>query len=247
MPKTSRLRTGSSIRQSQQSANFILPEGSVTTDQLSDGVIQDLLAAFVPTGSIEPWLFNTIKTGWIELSGQTIGSPDSGADYAGDDALDLFTLFWTDYDNTALPILDSAGASSSRGASAALDWAANKRLPVYNTRALVPRGISTQSINTRTKTGPSLGEKQEDSIQGHEHHVVNSTETDDITWTAGQALGQRSSVTTAAANAYHLAWLNNAADKGCSSGPIDDGANGSPRTGTETRISSFGVKWIIKL
>lgn len=79
----------------------------------------------------------TAPTGFVLGEGGSIGNGTSGGtERANDDTADLFALLWNDHDNAALPIQDSAGAPSSRGASAAADFAANKRMPLPDYAAL---------------------------------------------------------------------------------------------------------------
>lgn len=75
----------------------------------------------------------TAPTGTLVPNGGTIGSESSGAtNRANADTSDLFTVLWNSTSNTDLPIQDSTGAASTRGASAAADFAANKRMPLPN-------------------------------------------------------------------------------------------------------------------
>lgn len=74
-------------------------------------------------------------SGWVLGSGKTIGSAASGGtERANQDTYALYTLLWTDYSNAVLPIQDSAGSGTTRGASADADFYANKRLPVPDYR-----------------------------------------------------------------------------------------------------------------
>lgn len=74
------------------------------------------------------YLGSTPPAGAVKVNGGTIGSASSGAsELAHADASLLFALLWA-LDALDSPILDSAGAGSTRGASAAADFAANKRL-----------------------------------------------------------------------------------------------------------------------
>jgi len=87
-----------------------------------------------------PW--NDLPTygTWLWLDDRNIGDSSSGATArANDDVLTLFTKIWTDYTNTTAPIYTSAGAASTRGANAADDWSAHKRisLPKRQGRVLV--------------------------------------------------------------------------------------------------------------
>jgi hypothetical protein len=73
------------------------------------------------------------RTGFIKADGKTIGSAASGATgLASADALSLFTVIWNETANLDYTIQTSAGAGSTRGASAAADFAADKRLPIPN-------------------------------------------------------------------------------------------------------------------
>lgn len=73
----------------------------------------------------------TAPAGWVLSSSSTIGSAASGATArANQDTYALFTMLWTNYSNDVLPIQNSSGAASTRGASADADFYANKRLPL---------------------------------------------------------------------------------------------------------------------
>lgn len=105
------------------------------TDNTKWGLVSYSVNPFV-TGDMQMWAFNTIRTGgWVWLNGTTIGSVASGATgRANADTSALFAMLWTDYSNAVLPIQDSSGNPSTRGANAAADFAANKRLPVPDFR-----------------------------------------------------------------------------------------------------------------
>jgi hypothetical protein len=84
----------------------------------------------------------TAPTGWIKANGQTIGSSSSGATaLANAFAEPLFTYLWNNFGNTVLVIQTSAGSNTTRGASAAADFAANKRMPLLDLRAEFIRGL----------------------------------------------------------------------------------------------------------
>lgn len=104
------------------------------------------------------------NTGWIAGDGSTIGNVGSGATRANLDTLALFTLWWTDYSNAQLPILTSAGGASTRGASAAADWAALKRLTVFDVRGRFARAAGT--INSVTIAN---GTVYSDTFKQHTH------------------------------------------------------------------------------
>lgn len=88
-----------------------------------------------PTGMSAPYWFSTAPAGWCLMGGRTIGNSLSGAtERADDDTENLFTGLWNSIANAQLPIQDSNGILSSRGVSAAADFAANKRLPLPDLR-----------------------------------------------------------------------------------------------------------------
>ena len=103
--------------------------------------------ATAPTGAFMHFMRAAAPTGWIAGNGSTIGNAGSGATRANVDTLALFTAWWTDYSDAQLPILTSAGGASTRGASAAADWAALKRLTVFDVRDRVPRSAGTIQAN----------------------------------------------------------------------------------------------------
>jgi microcystin-dependent protein len=76
--------------------------------------------------------------GYVFADGKTIGDASSNATaFADASCLNLFTLLWTDYSNTILPIYTSAAVLSTRGASAAADWAAHKQITLIDKRGRV--------------------------------------------------------------------------------------------------------------
>lgn len=92
----------------------------------------------VPTGLVSAYALLTEPSGWLFVSGKTIGNASSGGTArANADTQTLFEGLWAAYSNTELPIQDSTGAASTRGASASADYAANKRLPLLDARGRV--------------------------------------------------------------------------------------------------------------
>lgn len=110
---------------------------------------------------------STAPSGFVKANGGTIGSASSGASLrANSDTFALFSLLWGEFSNTVLAIQDSAGAAASRGASAAADFAANKRLPVFDLRAEFLRGIDD---GRGVDTSRGLGTGQTGSVESHTH------------------------------------------------------------------------------
>lgn len=138
----------------------------VTMSQLNE-VIASVLLAKEQTGAVKGFRRKTAPTGWVKESGGTIGSVSSGATArAHADTLDLFTLMWTEFTNTELPIQTSAGAASTRGASAAADFAANKRMPLFDSRSRFHRGADDGLGFDATLI---VGATQADGIKNHKH------------------------------------------------------------------------------
>lgn len=95
-----------------------------------------------PTGLVSAYAFSTAPAGWVFASNLTIGNAASGAtNRANADTVDLFIGLWNEYDNTELPIQNSSGTATTRGASAQADFDANKRLPTLDIRGRVIAGL----------------------------------------------------------------------------------------------------------
>lgn len=114
------------------------------------------------------------QPGWLRLDGRTIGSAASGAtSRANGDTFALFAYLWANYGNAALPIQDSAGAASVRGASAAADFTANKRLPLHAPDGDFLRVLdSTGAIDV----GRGQGTHQAGQFPAHTHGIRTNAE-----------------------------------------------------------------------
>lgn len=104
--------------------DLYLPVGGVGFVNAVTALIQSLA---VPVGSIMDFYLPAVPTGWLNLNGGSIGNVGSGATTASAAMLNLFTALWG-FSDAVVPIQTSAGAASTRGASAAADWAALKRI-----------------------------------------------------------------------------------------------------------------------
>ena len=97
------------------------------------------------TGDLR-WTINpTPPTGWVLADGGTIGDASSGADRANADTADLFALIWNNIDINYCQIYTSAGVVTTKGGSAAADYALHYRIQTPNAkgRALVGTGTGT--------------------------------------------------------------------------------------------------------
>jgi microcystin-dependent protein len=67
-----------------------------------------------------------IAPSWLRCDGRTIGNASSGASArANADMYSLFIHLWAEFADAELPIYDSSGGSSTRGATADYDWNTN--------------------------------------------------------------------------------------------------------------------------
>jgi hypothetical protein len=199
----------------------VVTDGEVTAAKLASAV-QQLL---VPAGAVQAFARSTAPSGWLAANGSTIGSASSGATSASADYSALFAVLWDNWTNTDLPILDSAGAASTRGASASADFAANKRLPLPDLRGIFVRGSGSQTISgiTYNKT---FAAKEGDAMQGHRHTYGGGYSTYNVVGGGSGIFGAPSTETT--------------------NDPVSDGTNGTPRTASETRPANIAMLYCIK-
>ncbi|HQT09528.1 MAG TPA: hypothetical protein PK060_20130 [Polaromonas sp.] len=115
-------------------------------------------------------------SGWVMSSGRTIGSAASGAtERANADTAALFAMYWRTRDNTLAPIQDSAGVASTRGASAAADFAANKRLPLPDRRGRIDAGkddMGGTAANRLTTAGAGVAGTTLGAVGGSQTHTL---------------------------------------------------------------------------
>lgn len=104
----------------------------------------------IPTGAVFHFDATSAPAGFIELNGGTIG-----------------------YTDAERPILTSAGGASTRGASAAADWAANKRITITDARGEFIRGLDR---SRGVDTGRKLGIAQSEMVGPHTHPANGKTD-----------------------------------------------------------------------
>ena len=117
------------------------------------------------TGDVKFTLKTTADSGWVMMNDGSIGNASSSATTRADaDTESLFTLLWDNVSNTY------AAVSGGRGANAAADFAANKRINLTKTlgRALAAAGAGSGLSNR------ALGE-----TLGEEEHLLDWTEMPD--------------------------------------------------------------------
>lgn len=91
-------------------------------------------------------------------------------------------------------------------------------------RAMVMRATGSQTVNSRSKSGPSLGAIQEDQMQGHKHSF-------DTVSAYGTQFPSGGSDSAGGGAAFQTPVIGS---------PSTDGSNGTPRTGAETRVTATG-------
>lgn len=187
----------------------LAPDKSVLT-RLSEAIkklISDAVsAAASPTGMMGYFARSTAPTGWVRVTGGTIGNATSGAsERAHADCHNLFLLLWNEFPNGMCPVI------GGRGVSAEADWAANKRITLFDDQGLYDRALdSTGSVNPLFM----LGQYQEDALQGFK--IAGAVNVSPGAGGSG-AIHQASNT-----NLY----------------PVSDGTNGTPRIANETRVKS---------
>lgn len=94
----------------------------------------------------------TVPNGSLLCDGKTIGNASSSATArANADMSDLFAHLWDSTTNSELVIQDSSGTPTTRGASAAADFAANKRMPLPDMRGNLLLGMDNMNASARNK------------------------------------------------------------------------------------------------
>lgn len=150
--------------------------GTADGDYVIYSQLQDATSSLgVPTGAVQGFRRTSAPTGWVKENGGTIGNAASGATTrANADTSALFTLLWEQFSNTILPIQTSTGTASTRGGSAAADYAANKRLPLFDSRSRFLRGSDDGLAFDVTLT---VGANQADAIKNHQHPGTTENDT----------------------------------------------------------------------
>lgn len=206
-------------------AGGLTPDKSDNT-QLLAAIMALMASASAPTGVVQYRAGASAAPGWLIANGSTIGDTSSGANYANAAAQALFTLLWTDFDDATLPVKTSAGGVSVRGANAAADWAAHKRMTLPDLRGQFIRGVDASRGVDPARV---LGSTQLDALQGF--HVKTSLNIN-FGGSGIPALEDGSGTTP---QDYE------------SGGPVDDGTHGVPRVASETRPTNVALLPMIKL
>jgi hypothetical protein len=116
---------------------------SNTTDPDTGGANWVQLPGQIQTGTPVQSLISTVPYGYVAANALTVGNPSSNAtNRANSDTQFLFNFLWA-LPASVCPIYTSSGTASTRGASAAADYAANKAIAVPNMKGLGLMGVDT--------------------------------------------------------------------------------------------------------
>jgi hypothetical protein len=138
---------------------------------LGDSAVQNT-TFFWSTGDTKITLKAAADAGWVMMNDGSIGNAASGGTTrANADTSALFTLVWTNVSNTWAATQDNTGTPVARGASAAADFAANRRLvlPKVLGRALAIAGTGS-GLSARA-LGEILG--SQDAVNIAHTHTIN--------------------------------------------------------------------------
>jgi hypothetical protein len=127
-----------------------IPAGAIC-EVIYDGAawqLQNYDAGRVPVGTVAHVFGSAADAGWLIRDGKTIGDATSGATgRANSDTYLLFAKIWLETTNTtdsgAYYLQDSSGSPVARGASAAADFAAHRRMPLPDDRGRHDEGLNT--------------------------------------------------------------------------------------------------------
>lgn len=111
----------------------------------------------IPTGIVSAYAFTTAPSGWVMVSNKTIGDASSNAtNRANADTWLLFKGLWESFTDAECPIYTSAGALSTRGASAAADYALHKAMTTIDVRGRIIAGLDNMGGTAANRMNVTL-------------------------------------------------------------------------------------------
>ncbi len=207
----------------------------------------------VPIGTPIP-TFAAAPSGYVLANSVTIGNASSNATgRAGADTQSLFALLWVSCPNTVCPIFTSLGGSTTRGANAAADYAANKALATPEMQGAGLIGIDSGGTTFLTGVPVTQGNATTAaSILGENLHSLTAAENGPHTHGITDP-GHAHSDTVPSTNNQAVASPGHAfldtvgsGTTGSSTTGITINSSGSG-TGHNTVERSFTVRWMLKL
>lgn len=160
--------------------NLHEPKGAdsaaVYSTYVSDGAGSGSWVVLRNIGEVQDYVGTSAPTGWLICNGKTIGNASSGGTArANADTSALFTLLWNAASTDKnLGIYDSGGSASTYGASAAADFAANKRLALPDIRGRVTAGYDDLANVSRLTN--QLNDNQMFDVGGDEEHTLTESQ-----------------------------------------------------------------------
>jgi hypothetical protein len=145
-------------------AGLTLDATKLNHTQLLEAIIALAKAYGFSTGDAKFTFKIVSDAGWVMANDGSIGNASSGATLrANADTAALYTLLWDNIADQWCPVYDSSGVKVARGANAAADFAANRRLRLSRAlgRAIAVAGIGeweeifTADAGTDVLTVPS--------------------------------------------------------------------------------------------
>ena len=205
-PKIANLAVSESKLAASAVTESKLANNAVTEDKIASASVSlsklkaDLLNELTPVGAVMQFAGSSAPTGWLFCN---------GAEVSRSEYLDLFNAIGTTY---------GTGDNST-----------TFNIPDF--RAMFPRGASMGAtgsiqVNSIDYTPQSLGTRQPDAMQGHQHKYTAPRAS-----YAGMGDG------------YALTPLFNGTN---TTDPVTDGVNGTPRTASENRPINLSINFIIK-
>ena len=168
----------------------VVDTGAYYTAEEVEAILQEIGASLaslatgnVPTGAMLPYTGGanpaTPPAGFVFANSASVGNAASGATGRNNaDTSALYTILWNNYTNTELPIQDSAGTPTTRGASAAADFAADKRMPTPDYRCRVGAGLDNMggvgTLSLMTAAGAGIVGTTIGAKGGTQTHVLTS-------------------------------------------------------------------------
>lgn len=115
-------------------------------------------------------------TAWLRADGRTVGSASSGGTArANADMQTIFVFLWNTYSNSVLPIQDSSGSPTTRGASGAADFSANKRMPLPDMRGRVVAGMDDPGSGAANRITNAQADIN-GGVMGSENHTLTTAQ-----------------------------------------------------------------------